>query len=137
MTQLDLKFLLKPHESCDIAEFWDIKNHTIPDESGVYILIAKDDIKFMYPCGQSPIFYIGQSQNLMRRLNEHLKWSLQAKEDRQRDLYWPRYEYSAAYGGRYCWFSNKNQKLREMQLFAAFAKEHRSFPIANGAGSWK
>ena len=85
------------------------------------------------------MFYIGQSANLRRRLRDHLKFATEAKYDRQYLLYWPRYEYCAAFGTHYCyvrtWQGLKPKALEDV-VMANFAKKHGSFPVANSAGSW-
>ena len=123
----------------EIADFWAIRKHEIPNMPGAYILLANGDTWFPYPAGSSPIYYIGQSTNLKSRLREHLKYSYQAKYDRQLDLYWPRYEFTAAYGGRYCYirtWQGLTPKALEEIIIARFSRKYRSFPIANGSGSW-
>ena len=126
-------------EHSGLADFWDLKNHDIPTLPGAYILIANGSNHFRYPIGRSPIYYIGQSKNIRRRLHEHHKYSNQAKHNRQLSLYWPRYEYSAEFGGRYCYirtWQGLTAKALEDILLARFAKKYRSFPVANGAGAW-
>lgn len=122
-----------------VREFWKMKNDDIPGSPGVYILLSKPSINFQYPIGKSPIFYIGKAANLRLRLHEHLKYSNEAKNDRKRDLYWPRYEYAASFGGRYTFihtWQGMNPKDLEDKVLRQFADCYRSFPVANGAGSW-
>lgn len=131
---------MKDIEHSGLKDFWKLKEHDIPTSPGAYILIAQGHSHFSYPIGKSPIYYIGQSKNLRSRLREHLKYSDQAKNNRQLNLYWPRYEFSAVYGGRYCFMSTwqgLTPKGLEEILLANFAKKHRSFPVSNGSGSWK
>jgi hypothetical protein len=123
----------------NLKDFWECDQHDIPATPGAYLLIARGDTHFHYPLGQSPVFYIGQSKNLRTRLLTHLKYAKQAREDRVENLYWPRYEYAAIFGGRYCfvrtWQGLGPRSLEEL-IMARFAKKYRSFPIANGSGSW-
>jgi hypothetical protein len=130
---------LGPLEHSGLYDFWQIRDHDIPPLPGAYILVGRGNSHFAYPNGNNPIFYIGQSKNLRARLREHLKYALQARDDRKEYLYWPRYEFAAVYGGRYCfvrtWQGMKPKALEE-ELLARFARKHRSFPIANGSGSW-
>jgi hypothetical protein len=123
-----------------LMDFWKLQEHEIPSSPGAYILIAQGNSHFSYPIGSSPVYYIGQSKNLRSRLREHFKYATQAKHNRQLPLYWPRYEFAAAYGGRYCYMralQGLSPKVLEEILLAKFAKKHRSFPIANGSGTWK
>lgn len=125
-----------------VRDYWKMKNHDIPSSPGVYILIAKPDISFQYPRGKSPIYYIGKAANLRRRLYEHLKHSIEAKKDRKHEhhKYWPRYEYAASFGGRYTFihtWQGITPKNLEDKILSQFADRYRSFPVANGAGSWR
>ena len=120
-----------------MANFWSLLDHGIPSGPGAYILVAKPGVRFNYPTGRSAVFYIGQSSDLRRRLNEHLKYSLEVREDPMHELYWPRYEYSAAFGSRYALLEDISPKTLEEELFHRFAQIYHSFPVANGQGSWK
>lgn len=121
-----------------LCDFWHLESHDLPDSAGVYLLLAQRSIGFQYPLGYSPIFYIGQSKKLRNRLLMHLKFSKEAKEHRKLDLYWPRYEYAAHFGGRYCFILTRgNPKKLEETILAKFAQKYRSFPITNGTGSWR
>ena len=121
-------------------DFWNLKNDDIPAMSGAYILLARGT-RFRYPIGSSPVYYIGQSTNLHRRLRTHLRYAEAARvnENRRSTRYWPRYEYAATLGTHYCyvrtWSPLKPRALDEI-LMAHFATKYRSFPVANGAGSW-
>ena len=118
-------------------EFWGLGDDEIPSSPGAYILLA--NTRFPYPQGKNSVYYIGQAANLRRRLLTHLRFAKQAKTDRRRSLYWPRYEYAAVYGARYCYvhtWQGLKPKALEDHLMALFAIKHYSFPVANGAGAW-
>lgn len=122
-----------------IRDYWEMKEENIPPSPGVYILLSKPTISFQYPRGRSPIYYIGQASDLRKRLRDHLRYSRDAKNDRRNNLYWPRYEYAAAFGGRYTFirtWKGMTPKNLEDSILAQFAEQHRSFPVANSAGSW-
>lgn len=120
--------------------FRDLKEHKIPARAGAYILLARGT-RFQYPIGKNTVYYIGQSTNLRRRLHTHLRYAEYAddKVNRQSARQWPRHEYAARFGTHYCyvttWGSLKPRTLEEM-LMGRFLMKHRSFPVANGAGSW-
>jgi hypothetical protein len=97
-------------------------------------------MRLQYPKGLSAVFYIGQAANLRRRLTDHLRWSMQARQDRRLTLYFPRYEYAAALGARYAYFEAPRgwtARRLETRLLCDFATRYRSWPVANGAGSWE
>jgi predicted GIY-YIG superfamily endonuclease len=126
-------------ETAPLNDFWKMKVEDIPPSSGVYIFLAKPGLSFQYPRNKSPIYYIGQATNLRQRLNEHFTYSYQAKYKRVRERYWPRYEYTASFGGRYTviqTWQGMTSKSLERKILNLFADKYRSFPIANGAGSW-
>lgn len=128
-------------ETSPIKDYWKMEDEDIPQTPGVYILLSKPSISFQYPRGRSPIYYIGQASNLRQRLREHLKHSCQAKNKNARklNLYWPRYEYAATFGGCYTFvqtWKGMTPKNLEDLILARFAEQYRSFPVANGAGAW-
>lgn len=136
---LALFHFLEGLEPSAFADFWRLREHDIPDLPGVYVLAARANVRYRYPAGNSPIFYIGQAKSLRNRLHTHLVYSKQARDDRRAPLYWPRYEFAAIHGGRYCYirtWQGLSPKSLEDTVLARFAKRFRSFPIANGAGAW-
>lgn len=134
-----LPFLDPDLEHVAIRDFWLLREHDIPAAGGVYILLTAPGITFRYPRYSSPVFYIGQAQNLKRRLCDHLRWSADARDNRKEALYYPVYEYAAAHGGRYTYILTKTRrtpkKLEDIVL-ACFAERYRSWPVANGRGAW-
>jgi hypothetical protein len=128
-------------EPTPLVDFWRMDEHPVPASPGVYFLVAKPSVRFTYPKGKSPIFYIGQAASLRRRLTQHFTFSTHVRENRRvgYSLYFPRYEYAGAHGGRYCylrtWQGCTPRALEEIVL-ARFAEHYRSFPVCNGAGSW-
>jgi len=132
-----IKFIERElHKYRDLIQ-WNEDN--VPEHSGVYILMAKDGQMFQYPNGKSTIFYIGQATNLYRRLREHKKYSLEAKQNRKIGLYWPRYEFAAKFGALFTYVLTKqgeSPRGLEQKILHKFALMYRSFPIANGVGSW-
>ena len=124
-----------------IADFWELAKHEIPSKPGVYILIA-ESVAFRHPLGKSRIYYIGQTDNLKRRLLGHLKWHTDARNNNRYSysLLEPRHEYGGVYGGRYCfirtWKGLSARSLEETVL-ALFACQHYAFPVANSAGAWR
>lgn len=132
------------HDISPLSDFWQLGDHQqeIPASPGVYFLVAKPGIRFMYPKGMSAIYYIGQARSLRRRLLEHLNFSMHVREDKRSvtyPVYWPRYEYAGKFGGRYCfmrtWQGCTPKALEEIVL-ARFAEQYRAFPVGNAAGSW-
>ena len=83
----------------------------IPREAGVYILFARNT-EFIYPCGKSSVFYIGQSQSLRGRLRKHMNKTREAKSDRRRLLYELYYEYGTAFQGAVHVYSGQRKLQR-------------------------
>jgi hypothetical protein len=136
-----LEFL---HETCgtrtwvsEKRDFWRLRDHDIPALPGVYVLFGSHS--FDYPVGRSPVFYVGQSDDLRERLTTHLTFAAEAKNGRKLALYYPRYEYAARFGRWYAfartWQRLKPRAMEEMAM-ACFSNRYRAFPIANSAGSW-
>lgn len=128
-------------EPTPFRDFWRLNEHEIPDAPGVYFLVARPGLRFTYPTGRSPIFYIGQAGSLRERLRTHSKFAHHVREERRvgYNLYFPRYEYAGAFAGRYChlrtWQGCTPRALEEI-VMARFAHRYRTFPVANAAGSW-
>jgi hypothetical protein len=132
---------LEDIDTSPLSDFWRLHQHDIPASPGVYFLIARPGVRFLYPTSMSSIFYIGQASSLRRRLSDHLKYSTHVRENRRvtHSLYWPRYEYAGAHGGRYCFirtWQGCTPKALEDIVLARFAKRYRAFPVGNGAGAW-
>jgi len=123
-----------------LANFWQLDKHDIPAAPGVYLLIAEPGFRFHYPAGWSPIYYIGQTQSLRRRLTGHRRWHLKARSDnRGYAVLEPRHEYGAKFGGRYCFIETwrgRTAKSLEDIFLGDFARYYHAFPVANGAGAW-
>ena len=95
---------------------------------------------FPYPLGTNSVYYIGQSKNIRSRLLGHLRYALEARDDRQRTVYRPRHEYAAAFGTHYYYvytWQGLTPKALEEALLARFAEKHHSFPVANSSGAWR
>jgi hypothetical protein len=126
-------------EASHLQDFWRLDEHDIPETGGAYVLVASE--WFVYPSGKSPVFYVGQSRNLRQRLRMHRRYSIDVRDDQRNrgDLYWPRYEYAGRFGSRYAFVKThrgKTPRAVEEELLASFARQYRSFPVANGSGSW-
>jgi hypothetical protein len=134
-----LPFLDPAYEHGPVLDFWQLRDHDIPHQGGVYILLAAPGITFPYPQRRSSVFYIGQSANLRDRLLTHLHFAEEARDNRKETLYWPRYEYAAAFGARYTYLltvPRESPKHLEDAILACFAEHYRSWPVANSAGGW-
>jgi hypothetical protein len=111
----------------------------VPGEPGAYVLMAQPGVTFRYPCGESPVFYIGQGMRLRGRLRRHRVGILEARNNRRLCLYRPTREYGAAFGAYYTFVvapAGSRPKDLEDLLMARFAMQYRSLPVANGAGAW-
>ena len=135
-----LPFLSRSFSHEQASNFWELKEHEIPRDAGVYILLADGGYTFPYPRGRSSVFYIGQAKNLRSRLYTHLRHSREARDARRHTLYWPLYEYAAAFGACYTFILTKwyeSPKFLEEQVLCRFAEQYRSWPVANRMGAWQ
>ena len=104
----------------------------IPETGGAYV-IGTAGTMLIYPWGTSPIFYIGKSEYLRQRLNDHRKSMLSAREDSYQS-WWPRHQYGAAFGAHVAWYSKRGQqnpKNIEAALIEAFYYTFGAIPSAN------
>ena len=118
---------------------------TVTTQPGVYIIVSADKTKFVYPKGMSPIIYIGQADNLRRRLREHLHNLNYVIEHEEEDLmnqlqHCPRYNYMRAFGAYvylfHCLKKTQDAKTLESIVIAKFYERYRSTPVGNGARSF-
>ena len=117
----------------------------VPARRGVYIIVAADRTKFVYPKGKSPVIYIGQASNLRRRLREHLKHWRDIVRDEEDDLrahieHCPRYWYiESCKGARvYTFYCLKGQREKDLEsdIIWRFYEKYRALPVGNGARSF-
>ena len=114
---------------------------TIQHKSGIYIIISPTQ-KFVYPLGSSPIIYIGTSNNLHRRLKEHIKYYQIAGEhwrDHSRWIY-SRYNYIISYGGRVYYMltqGRETNKALESKALEGFYDKFGALPVGNGAFTFR
>ena len=133
-----LPFLDRGYEHGPIRWLDDLSQHEVSDGPGVYILLARPGVTFMYPRRQSSVFYIGQASSLQKRLRTHARFIKEADRGRKLTLYWPMYEYGAEFGCRYTTFlaRRRDPKRLEQDLLAMFAENYRAWPVANTIGGW-
>lgn len=121
----------------------DINNVTTG--AGVYIIVAEDKTKFVYPKGTSSVIYIGKAENLQRRLKEHLKNLNNLKENEEEDLrnhieHCPRYQYISYHGAHvytfHCLKKTQDAKELESLVIWKFYEKYRALPVGNGARSF-
>ena len=135
MKEFNLRFFIErrwPDNLCDLLE---IDENDLPTTSGAYVLGSSDGTNFVYPWGSSPIFYIGQSNNLKKRLLTHKKHILSAIENHDELYWWPRYQYAASFGAKLAWYSvrgTQNPNKLEADLITSFYDMYGSIPVANG-----
>ena len=131
----DLEFEFDP-ENFDPA--------TIAECPGIYIFRTRDRATFNYPAGNSPIIYIGMSENLRHRLSEHRRTFRKVYENPEYGMdkgKWisSEYHYMAAHRvTAYIYYIRQTQEAKTMEstaLWQFYCKYH-SLPVGNGAKSF-
>jgi len=108
---------------------------TIPANGGAYVFGSSDGTMFTYPWGSSPIFYIGQSNNLRKRLTEHRNLIIRAEINHDENYWYPRYQYGASFGTDIAWYTvrgTQNPNKLESELITSFYTMYGAIPVANG-----
>jgi hypothetical protein len=134
---LKLKTVMAP---VNIEVLVDLEN--IPEKPGVYIMLS-DNVEYPYPWseykghGKSQVYYIGQTQNLRRRLADHQQGCKKVvetlKKEPDTDLgYYPRYEYAGWHGCNVVWLVSRTPKVKETELMEKFRHYYGAKPVANG-----
>lgn len=123
----------------------DVNIQNVTTSPGVYIIVAADRTKFVYPKGKSSVIYIGKATNLRRRLREHLGNLNSCVDNEADDLYnhiqqcsryWY-FHYCGAYVYTFnCLKSTQDAKNLESEIIWRFYEKYRSLPVGNGARSF-
>lgn len=117
------------------------------DDMGVYVISATDGTKYKYPNGkESPIIYIGKSDDLLRRLkDEHFGKGLRHLLNdpdyglKNNEQLASRYQYMFYNGSRVDVFKcrgKQESKEMEVSFLYNFYREYRALPVGNGARSF-
>lgn len=119
----------------------DDKFDVVPNEPGIYIMVAKKRA-FVYPKKDSPVFYIGTSCQLKRRLKTHLKHYKEAKNSFKFHNFWlySRYNYAVAFGADIYYMritGRENEKALESKAIEGFYEKYGALPVGNGAFSFR
>ena len=112
----------------------------IPSEPGAFVFGTNDGTKFIYPWGSSPIFYIGQTEDLRRRFSNHRRRIVEALQDVSAKSWWPRYQFSAAFARDCAWYrvqSGQRPQILAEDLIRDFRGQYGAIPVANASlRSW-
>ena len=122
------------NDSMDTFNLLEDEASDIPDEPGAYVLGTEDGTMITYPWGVSPIYYIGKADNLRNRLSNHRKHALGARNDHQKEAWWPRYQYGAAFGADCVWYlapDDMDPQNLEATLVDSFYSTYGAIPVAN------
>ena len=113
----------------------------VKHKPGIYIIMSPTQ-KFIYPFGASPIIYIGTSNDLNRRLKEHIKYygiAFEHMKDNTRWIY-GRYNYIIKYGGKVYYMltqGRETNKALESKALEGFYDKFGALPVGNGAFSFR
>ncbi|MCH8317014.1 MAG: hypothetical protein IIA88_00725 [Bacteroidetes bacterium] len=97
-------------------------NQNIPEHSGVYEILFRSRL-IEYPKGRSPVFYIGRSKNLKKRLAEYMN-----KNFKKRTVFDLIKQAPCNY--RY-YITGSDYQQEEIRLYELFVKTYGSPPLAN------
>lgn len=140
----DLSFIkeFRPVQGIDgeVQNLEDADLSEVSTDDGVYI-IASPKTKFVYPKGGSKIIYIGQANDIRRRLKEHQRNLRSAKKDRyDESWHFDRYNYMRYHGAQVYYYLCKGRqesKNLEYRLIGMFYDKFGSMPVGNGARSFE
>ena len=113
----------------------------VPNKPGIYIMVATRRA-FVYPKKDSPVFYIGTSNQLKRRLKTHLKHYKEAKKAFMKHDSWQycRYNYAVAFGADIFYMritGREKEKTLESKALEGFYDKYGALPVGNGAFSFR
>lgn len=106
----------------------------LPPREGVYIITSHSK-KFIYPWGESKVIYIGKSNSIRRRLNEHHRAINRKSQDWDADKhnYMREYGASAVY---YLTLGKQDSKNLESEILYRFFSKYGAMPVGNAARSF-
>ena len=78
MRDFDTRFVT-PWPDKDVVDLLTVDTDLMTEEGGVYVL-GTTSTQLVYPWGTSPIYYIGQSSSMRKRLTEHRGYILEGRE---------------------------------------------------------
>lgn len=135
MRQYNLRFAKRWPDV--IFDLYDVNwKENISESLGVYVLGSSDKTDFIYPWGSSPIFYIGKSAGLSKRLSAHRRYILNAYNDHDKKYWKPKNQYGAAFGATTAvFYSKKNESVDDLEanMIKLFYDAYGAIPTANGA----
>lgn len=108
----------------------------LPVAPGAYVVGTADNTLLTYPWGTSPIYYVGQSKNLSKRISQHAEHGRSARDDHSAKWWYPRYQYAGAFGGHVVWWSvteDVEPGNLEAALVDAFYMAYGAIPVGNMA----
>jgi len=135
MRDFHLRFFIEQRWPDGMLDLMNDDISMAPTKPGAYVLGSSDGTMFTYPWGSSPIFYIGQSSSLLKRLKEHKKNISEAINDHTEKYWWPRYQFGASFGADLAWYSARgmqNPNVLESDLITSFYESFGSIPMSNG-----
>lgn len=131
-------------EDFSFPEFMDLNQSSLINKGirkpGVYIIRSADATNFIYPNGESPIYYIGRAGDLENRLKQHIQFHGQALTEQNFHYFYPRYAYAAKFGMKFTYITCENEldsKRLEGNVLKAFALRFHCVPVANCSIPWK
>lgn len=142
----ELRFLtsvgFRPNKN-DVDEFipdFNTADLSIIDEKpGAYVIVSQGQY-FPYPGGESKVMYIGESDNLRRRLIDHYNEYKKVCGKQYSQSCPSRYYYMESFGAKvYCFYTRGGQtsKNLESDLIEYFTNRYGAIPVGNGARSFR
>ena len=111
----------------------------IPEHPGAYVFGTTDGRRLAYPWGESPVFYIGKADSLIRRLAQHRNAVDECAADCW-SLYWrTRYQYGVSYGMSAAWYAidgDETPAVLESDLLERFYCRFGTIPVGNDRWDW-
>lgn len=139
VSQSRAEAMAETNEITDFIKNYEEEKDRIPANRGIYIFVAKKT-KFTYPWGESPVIYIGTSNNLRRRISRHYAKTLEAKETGNTRWNYSRYNYIVKFHADLYFMRVKgteNEKDLESKVIEDFYDRYGALPVGNGAFSFK
>ena len=96
-----------------------------------FLFYGDEPIKFPYPKGLSPVFYVGESEDLNIRIKRHLDWFEKAKFGETKHTPKPLWSYATEFGAKFAFIKCSNHKQMEKQILMSFHNKFGAIPICN------
>lgn len=111
--------------------YQDLSKHNGHQDDKV-LYYGDEPIKFPYPKGLSPVFYVGQAEDLHKRINRHINLFNKTSEGNTENEPRALWSYACEFGYKIAFFECDDHVQMEKKVLMSFHHKFGAIPICNG-----